>query len=172
MAIIKKSAPWMTYYREVDALFKKDKDIVVVFNEESFELTLYVDDQTKASALALLMPTEKEFGSTTLKVRVIPPNDRLSEVAMKDVLTIASVAFRGNDAVYTIKGVSGILNIVYVVFKKEVVQFFDDNLGDINGNCSTLYETIAKDVFENIGISYCTADCANSITITNSGFSF
>ena len=35
MAIIRKSAPWVTYYREVDALFKKDKEVLVVFDEEN-----------------------------------------------------------------------------------------------------------------------------------------
>ena len=35
----------------------------------------------------------------------------------------------------------------YVVFKNRVVQYWSDNLGDINGNTSTLYENIARDVF-------------------------
>ena len=45
----------------------------------------------------------------------------------------------------------------YVVFKNRVVQFFADNLQDVNGNITTLYETIAKDVFGEIpGICFCT----------------
>ena len=48
-------------------------------------------------------------------------------------------------------------NTIYVVFKNRVVQFFNDNLNDIYGNISTLYQEIASDVFKEIsGVNYCT----------------
>lgn len=170
MAIISKSAPWITYYRKVDALFKKDDEVLVVFDEENLVLSLYVDDQAKASALNVLIPMEKVYGNVTLKIKVIPPNDKFSNMRMDDALSIASVAFRDNNAVYMVRDVSGILNIVYVIFKKDVVQFFDDNLGDIHGNCSTLYEMIARDVFEDVGIKYCTDDGITSIKTRSAVF--
>lgn len=61
---------------------------------------------------------------------------------------------------------------------KEVVQYFNDNIGDINGNCSTLYEIIARDIFPNVnGIYFCTEAttfvCSNNtITISNQNHSF
>lgn len=159
MAIIKKSAPWVTYYREVNELFKKDKDVFVVFDEENVELKIYVKDQIKASAIQYLMPTEKEFGNVVLKIDVIPANGKeLREVSTSNIVTIACDAFRDNDAVYMVTDVRAVFDLVYVIFRKEVVQFFDDNIGDINGNCSMLYEVIARDVFKDIGIKYCT-DC-------------
>ena len=159
MAIIKKSAPWVTYYREVNELFKKDKDVFVVFDEENVELKIYVKDQIKANAIQYLMPTEKEFGNVVLKIDVIPANGKeLREVNTSNIVTIACDAFRDNDAVYMVTDVRAVFDLVYVIFRKEVVQFFDDNIGDINGNCSTLYEVIARDVFKDIGIKYCT-DC-------------
>lgn len=159
MAIIKKSAPWVTYYREANELFKKDKDVFVVFDEENVELKIYVKDQIKASAIQYLMPTEKEFGNVVLKIDVIPANGKeLREVSTSNIVTIVCDAFRDNDAVYMVTDVRAVFDLVYVIFRKEVVQFFDDNIGDINGNCSTLYEVIARDVFKDIGIKYCT-DC-------------
>ena len=159
MAIIKKSAPWVTYYREVNELFKKDKDVFVVFDEENVELKIYVKDQIKASAIQYLMPTEKEFGNVVLKIDVIPTNGKeLREVSTSNIVTIACDAFRDNDAVYMVTDVRAVFDLVYVIFRKEVVQFFDDNIGDINGNYSTLYEVIARNVFKDIGIKYCT-DC-------------
>lgn len=159
MAIIKKSAPWVTYYREVNELFKKDKDVFVVFDEENVELKIYVKDQIKASAIQYLMPTEKEFGNVVLKIDVIPANGKeLREVSTSNIVTIACDAFRDNDAVYMVTDVRAVFDLVYVIFRKEVVQFFDDNIGDINGNYSTLYEVIARNVFKDIGIKYCT-DC-------------
>ena len=47
--------------------------------------------------------------------------------------------------------------ITYVVFVNEVVQYFNDDLGDVYGQCSTLYQEIAKDVFgETEGVFFCT----------------
>lgn len=159
MAIIKKSAPWVTYYREVNELFKKDKKVLVVFDEENVELKIYVDNPAKASAIQYLMPTEKEFGNVTLKIDVIPANGKtLRDVNTSNILTIACDAFLDNDAVYMVTDVRSAFDLVYVIFRKEVVQYFDDNLGDINGNCSTLYEVIARDVFNDMGIKFCT-DC-------------
>lgn len=159
MAIIKKSAPWVTYYREVDALFKKDKEVFVVFDEENTELRIYVNSQSKASAIQYLMPTEKEFGNVILKIEVIPANGiKIRNVDETNILGIVCDAFCENDAVYMVTGVRSMFDLIYVIFRKEVVQYFDDNLGDVNGNCSTLYEVIARDVFRDVGVKYCT-DC-------------
>ena len=50
-------------------------------------------------------------------------------------------------------------NNVYIVFKNKVVQYFNDDLKDVNGFCSTLYQKIAKDIFAENGCEtacYCT----------------
>lgn len=159
MPIIKKSAPWVTYYREVDELFKKDEEVFVVLDEENVELRIYVNNQSKASAIQYLLPTEKEFGNVILKIEVIPANGmKIRNVDETNILDIVCDAFRENDAVYMVTGVRSMFDLIYVIFRKEVVQYFDDNLGDINGNCSTLYEVIARDVFRDVGVKYCT-DC-------------
>lgn len=159
MPIIKKSAPWVTYYREVEALFKKDEEVLVVLDEENVELKIYVNNQSKASAIQYLMPTEEEFGNVILKIEVIPANGmKIRNVDETNILDIVCDAFRENDAVYTVTGVRSMFDLIYVIFRKEVVQYFDDNLGDINGNCSTLYEVIARNVFRDVGVKYCT-DC-------------
>ena len=165
MAIIKKSAPWVTYYREVDALFEKDEEVFVVLDEQNVELKIYVNNQSKASAIQYLMPTEKEFGNVILKIEVIPANGmKIRNVDETNILDIVCDAFRNNDAVYTVTGVRSMFDLIYVIFRKEVVQYFDDNLGDINGNCSTLYEVIARDVFRDVGVKYCTDCCKENRT--------
>ena len=62
--------------------------------------------------------------------------------------------------VHKVEGIYG-FNAIYVVFKNKVVQYFNDNLNDIYGNTSTLYEDIARDIFENNipvnnNVFYCT----------------
>lgn len=157
MAIIKKSAPWITYYKEVNALFEFDDDVFVVFDEGSCVLNIYVEGEAKASAIQYLMPTEKEFGNITLVIRVTPSNKGNYMANASNPLSVATDAFRDNGAVVAVTDISGVFPLVYVIFKKRVVQYFDDNIGDINGNCSTLYETMAKNVFNDVGIKFCTS---------------
>jgi len=178
MAKLKLSPPWITYYNEVEAMFRNDKNIHVVLDEDNCELKVYVDGPaSQYEALAKLLPTEKEFGNIVLEIKVIPANApekkliRVSQLANDEEMDLRDLfasAFRGSKTVVEIVPVAGVFgfNACYVVFAKEVVQFFDDNLGDLNGMRSTLYENIARDIFNPInGVMYCT-----SVEGRNSGF--
>lgn len=152
---VKLSAPWTTFYREVEALFGEDPDIKIVFDENDLVIRLLVEDPDKADALTQLLPTEKNFGNVTVSLSVIPAN---KDVAPSKISLIKR-AFHGNPAYHYSASAEGIFSnpIHYVVFANKVVQFFNDDLGDVNGNCSTLYQEIAKDVLgEGEGICYCT----------------
>lgn len=144
MENFKLSSPWMTFANEITALFENDEGVKVVHDTEANEIKLYVEDSIKAAALTELLPTEKKFGNVTIKLEVIPANDEDTRV-----IDLFNAAFAGNSAVSYIKNVQmpvmGSFN--YVVFKPEVVQFFNDQLDDVNGNKSMLYQEIAKDVF-------------------------
>ena len=154
MGKLKLSSPWQAYVNELNALFGQDSEIRIAFNEEDKEIKLYVSDEGKARALTKILPIEKEFGNVKIKVTVVMPNEDTDE----SVLKTFEKAFRGNPAmefVYTAHSLLG--DHCYVVFKNEVVQFFNDQLDDMNGNKSTLYQEIAKDVFtDNLGVFYCT----------------
>lgn len=158
MAIIKKSAPWVTYYKELNELFRKDDDVLVVYDEDDNTINVYVEGEAKAGAIQYLLPTEKKFGNVTLFVNVIPSNKGSYMANVGNPLSVATDAFRDNDAVDAVTDISDVFPLAYVIFKKRVVQYFDDDLGDINGNCSTLYETMAKNVFNDVGIKFCTSN--------------
>lgn len=152
----KLSAPWVTFYRELEALFKEDEQIKVVLDEdaESPVIKIYVDNNEKQAALSQILPTEKVFGSVTVRVNIIPANG-----SWQHIINLFYKAFEGNPALSFIETVDGVFSnpIHYVVFKNKVVQYFNDNLGDIYGNCSTLYQDIAKDVFGDVdGVCFCT----------------
>lgn len=151
---MKLSAPWITFYRELEALFREDKEVRVAYDEEAREVRIYVDNnQTKADALTALLPEEKEFGSVTVKVAVIPSNT--GNMSGPELI---SRAFDCNPILNRIQVVeSPVGKFSYVVFKKRVVQFYNDELSDLNGVRSTLYQEIAKDVFRpEFGLCYCT----------------
>ena len=154
MKNLKLSAPWTVYYREIEALFGNDPDIQVSIDEENYIVKLYVTGEEKAEALEKLLPAERTFGNITVRTVVVPAN-----LMGEENISLFQAAFEGNPVFAFTKTNQGVFTIPlsYVVFKNRVVQFFADNLQDVNGNITTLYETIAKDVFgETPGICFCT----------------
>lgn len=152
MAKLSKSAPWTEYYSQIKALFEQDPEIEILYDEEAQEIKLHVDNAVKADALTQLLPAEKEWGGVKLKITVVPSNDPESMVSL------FQKAFDGNPAFsYTEHVDNAGFTADYIVFAREVVQYFDDNLGDVNGNRSTLYEAIAREVFDvPAGTFFCT----------------
>jgi hypothetical protein len=150
---IKLSTPWVIFYRQIQALFKKDPAVKVVYDQVDNVIRIYVEGGTKAEAIEKLLPSEKTFGNVTVRIVVIPSN--LDE---NNKISLFEKAFDGNPILSTI--ISGELfgnSVNYVLFKKEVVQFYNDDLSDAHGVCSTLYQEIAKEVFgEDKGVFFCT----------------
>lgn len=147
MPRIKMSAPWDVFYREINELFKEDGEIVVVYDEETKEIKLYVDSKTKATALNDLLPSQMTYGNVTQKITVVPSNGFGCTTTRKD--DGFRIAFSGNPIISRIETVSGMFSnsITYVAFINKVVQYYNDDISDIHGNCSTLYQEIAKNVF-------------------------
>lgn len=164
MATLKLSSPWVIYYKELCALFGKDDDVHIVFDEESNTVKLYVEDEQRAAAIESLLPVEKHFGDVTLYINVYPANYKESTAnkfvsVPSNAADIFRMAFSRNPVLSFVREVRLLYNnpMTYVVFRNEVVQYFNDNLGDIYGQCSTLYENIARDVLETPdGVYYCT----------------
>ena len=154
MARLNLSAPWVQYYHELSAMFKNDHDIKILYDEDKDNIKMYVADAAKAAALEELLPKEKTFGNVIIKITIIPGNK-----IGADASNIFETAFNGNPALCYTYRVDGIFTnpIIYVVFENAVVQYFTDDLGDINGVRSTLYQDIAKEIFVPMdGVYYCT----------------
>lgn len=158
MATLGLSAPWDTYVAEVEQMFMYDEEVHVVFDREEMELMLYVDAPYKAVALDVLLPDSKDFGDTHLKITIIPANANVHNVSLSKN-DLFENAFSLNPAFSFVKTIHGVFpnDLTYVVFENRVVQYFNDNLGDIYGCCSTLYQNIAKDIFVPMdGVFFCT----------------
>lgn len=131
------------------------------------EIKLFVQTSDKAEALSQLLNPEKTFGETTVKVTVIPANpvSKDTKLWIKGIVDsenydrLISIALSDNELFYTIRVIKGLLGFdaVYVLFNKTVVQYYNDNIGDLNGIKSTLAEDIVRDIFvQHPGIFYCT----------------
>lgn len=152
MAKLEMSPPWNRLVSEMKALFGEDKDINIQYDADNLEIKLYVRDPAKADALTQLLPEQQVFGNVAVKVTVIPAN-QFSETKAD----LMEVAFKNNPVLKKVLRLhTPFGEYDYVVFRKEVVQFYNDNLADPHGNESTLYEDIARDVFVDSGIFFCT----------------
>lgn len=150
---LKLSAPWITYYKQVYALFDGDPEVAVMYDDEKKKLTLLVDNEIKADALSELLPSEKSFGGVTVEVEVVPSNES------RTLESLVRNAFAGNPILSDIQTVEGIFAnpICYVVFEPAIAQFWNDDLGDLNGLCTMLQQDIAKEVFgDKDGLFFCT----------------
>ena len=150
---LKVASPWITFARRVYKLFETDPEVRVEWNENDMELKLYVESQEKADALSQILPAERSFGNVKVAITIVPAN-----VLKSNPLDIFATAFKGNPAVSFIKKVDGMgFSAGYVVFAPQVVQYYNDNLGDVHGIESTLFQEIADEVFENRdGVFFCT----------------
>ena len=160
MAKMTLSPPWCIFYREIQALFKDDPEVHVVYDEDVETVKVYVDSDEKAEILSQLLPTKKMFGRVGLDIQVVPANGKKYSTDAPETVDAAMFekAFKGNPALSYAKTFPNLFGYVvtYVVFQPEVVQFYTDDISDINGFRSTLYEEVARDVFEGIKVNFCT----------------
>lgn len=149
------SSPWQTYVNELTAMFEKDDEVQIIFDESDYEVKIYVSkNYKKAEALDKILKHEQDFGNVKLKIDVVPPNEEDDD----DILKVFERAFEGNCAMqYTLPVESPIGVFRFVAFENKVVQFYNDQLDDPHGFRSTLFQEIAKDIFdEHLDVRYCT----------------
>ena len=159
MTKLKLASPWATCFRQFKAFFQKDPDVRVIFDEDTPSIKLYVENQDKADALAYLIPTSKQFGNVTLQIIIIPANGvEINSGAYSNTVDAIMGALKGNKAMAGFQPVeSAGFKAMYVLFAREVVSYFNDNLADLNGLTSTLYQNLAEEVFPNhSGVFFCT----------------
>ena len=157
-------APWETWCKELKAMFEHDNDIAVseIYEPENgmdtdYAVAVMVHNHEKFLALDRLMPRMKSFGNVTLGIDLF--DEENNEV---DVASLFRALFKGNpivDSIQTRTDQTG-TDWNYVLFKPDVIQFFDDDISDYNGLWSGLAEDIARDVFDGRGVCFCTAPVA------------
>ena len=151
---LKVSPPWITTIHMYEALFDGGPQIAcnVDFSSAHPSITLACNSGDKVAALQQILPDEVDFGNVKLKVAVdgVPSNR-----AFKNKKELFEAAFFGNPAfAYAVAPAEDSyawFDMVYVVFKNCVVQFFNDNLNDCHGILSTLYQDIATEILTGPG---------------------
>lgn len=143
---VRMAPPWISYVSKLRVLFGSDPEIKIEYNDDEKEVKIFVEgNANKYEAMEKLLPIKKEFGNVTLYIAIIPSN--LGSEESNGIQLVADL-FSGNPIFDQIVVAPQIFNnpIAYASFKKEVVQYYDDNMADPNGNRSTLYQNIAEEV--------------------------
>lgn len=150
-------SPWVNLKKEIEMLFARDPEVEIEFIDGDVKvIMLRVNNSDKAEALERILPKEKTYGNVTVNIMVIPAN------APDDwsILDTFEKAFKGNDAFTGSKeSVTPFGTFQYVMFDPRVVQYPNDDISDANQIKSTLYQEIAKDIFEDTvqGVHFCTS---------------
>lgn len=156
------SSPWYTFGRKVKALFGGDPDYRIGEVREcgdagaDYELDFEVRNHEKFAALERILPKTKTFGNVKLRINLFD-----EENGAEDRIDLIRKIFDGNPAVSHIAASCDAADVLhgYVLFKPEVMQFFNDDLSDFNGNWSGLAQDIAREIFDDLpGIHFCTAE--------------
>lgn len=152
------SAPWIAYYEKLCLLFKKDPEVSVVFKQDEDgdkKIEIYVSNNRKAEAISKILPCYISFGNVIVPIIVLPSNDE-----DEDWIYNFMDAFDGNEIIDDIAQDMGLTrDMNYVIFKKEVAQYYNDNIQSVDGFSSTLYEDIAREIFKDApaGTFFCTS---------------
>ena len=167
MARINLAAPWDKYYNKMMAFFAEDSDVTILYDSEAKNIKVLVQDPAEAEALMHLLNSEVDFGGVKLLITVVPANETTGDIKKffsglsneENYTTLYQRSLMYNNLYAYTKTIENIMgfNAVFIVFKKQVVQYYNDNLGDLNGMKSTLAENIARDIFvPHNGVFFCT----------------
>lgn len=154
---LKLSAPWEIFYSEFILLFKDDPDISSITFDDApgpiKTIKMYVEDQDKADALSRIIPNRKEMGNITIHIEIVPAN--LNNASKVDIF---KKAFDKNPIIKELKHIEGIgYSADYAVCEAKIVQYFNDDLSDVDQKRTCLAEDLVKDIIGEIpGIFVCT----------------
>lgn len=162
---LKMQSPWQSFQGKVKALFENDHLIevgdLIDNGNGSYILPIEVKKHTKYEALARLLPRNMIFGNIKVEIQLYDTENGLS--SSEEIAKLFEAAFEGNAIFRDVKVAQDMTGTLhnFVRFEPVVLQFFNDDLSDYNGNWSGLAMDIARDELFNeyaeMGVHFCTA---------------
>ena len=156
--------PWYIYQKQVKALFEHDPQIIVgeIYQQENgkdYAFDIEVRSHEKFLALDRMLIRFRLFGNVALTINLFDEENADGGAP----IDICRALFDGNPIVESIEDIVDLAGTHhgFVVFAPKVVQYYADDLRDINGNETTLAQDIAREMFKDLdGVNYCTGQVA------------
>lgn len=156
--------PWYIYQKQVKALFEHDPQIIVgeIYQQENgtdYAFDIEVRSHEKYLALDRLLIRFKLFGNIALTINLFDEENADADAA----IDVCRTLFNGNPIVESVEDIVDLAGAHhgFVVFAPRVIQYYADDLRDINGNETTLAQDIAREMFKDMdGVNFCTGQVA------------
>ena len=152
----KLSPPWITYFNFLKHSVGNDPCVDVLDIEEATEdfdylVKINVKGRERAAALATILNPCKEFGNVIVRIKIMRCGREVEPIECPQDLTgLARVykdAFCTNRYFNEVKIIKIFgASLLFPIFKKEVIQFFNDDISDYYNN----YNGVAADVFAEV----------------------
>ena len=163
------SPPWDTHFKKIWNLFNGDPEVdvddeLVETEQGTYEFTIHCVNPVKLAAIKQVVKAELIMGNVKLKVNfeLTDPNDGHDVDGIGTA--VIEAAFKGNpnfDRCELVKIPFSNNSRGYAVFKKGIIQFYNDDLTDIYGNYSDIIANVATDIRDDKNkltqnVSFCT----------------
>ena len=165
---VKLEAAWWQIYKELKIFIGDDPEVEISDMDESAEpayrFTISSQNEAKITALSRVLINHYDMGNITLDIdfeHIRNDEDATREITKYDI----EAAFQGNphyvSTQVTTKGMFA--DLCYVIFAKEIIQFFNDDLSDLYGNENIIVADLARERC-NLGqnMYFCTANGSES----------
>jgi hypothetical protein len=153
-------APWITILGKLQAMFAEDGEVEVKcpdMEANPFVINIDTINATKCEALKRVLKTHYELGNVTVDIVVRVIDDGVQEdPTIEDFIE----AFSGNPVFVTTASVTNPMGQTFdhVIFAKEVIQFYNDDISDIYGNFNGTVEQVACDILNRGDINFSTSN--------------
>ena len=152
--MVRLSPPWNTYHNFIRESIGSDpwvtvSDIAEISGSQHL-IRIAARTEEKARALATILALRHSFGNVNLDIEILHNGSGVSPyeppLTVTDLIRIFNQALGTNSYFVNVKpGVLGIAS-VFPIFKKEVIQFFNDDISDFYNN----YNGVASSVFAEV----------------------
>ncbi len=145
------------YFNKLSVMFRKDPDVELEFERvDDFisKVIIYVNDSNrpgKSDAFAKMLPSRVDFGIHRVYIDIIPNNDsRADHEVLIDM-------FYGNPIVDSF--ITDHSGRHYIIFKKDILQYYTNDISDVNSLQSVLAEDLARELITDdiTNVYFCTA---------------
>lgn len=140
------SSPWVHYARQLGMLLTADDTTVemVSIDDTKKKVIIRSESLDKVTAFMELLPKIIIFDTVALYIDIIPANKPDTVAMFKTIFNNSPIV----DKIVTIQPEGTSNPFTYILFKKEVAEYWDDNLGNPHGFMFDLYQNIADNVFD------------------------
>jgi len=154
---VKMSPPWYTYFNYLKHSIGRDQCVDVLDMKEisgaDYLISVDVKNREKATALATILIPCKNFGNINVRVEVLHCGRRVKPYCNPHdesiIIKIIEEALGTNHYFECVESAEYFVSLlIFPVFKKEIIQFFNDDLSDFYNNFNGVVAKVFSEVLE------------------------